>query len=270
MSDIYRILAPYYDEWNAELDYSAWADGLEAAFHRYFAGKVESICDLGCGPGSMTIALAERGYDMIGVDLSSEMLTVARERAEVAGVGDRILWLLQDITAFELFGTVEAVISCLDTMNHLTDRAAFKKCLSLVHNYLVPGGLFLFDLNSRRKFEEVYGDECYVFEADGVYCTWQNSYRPSTKLCTFDITLFEQDERSGLYRRYGERQTERMYPLSSIRRMLAECGFEWVGAYGCADGAPLSEEDERWYIVARAVKDETPCGGSQEGMNENG
>ncbi len=256
MSDIYRILAPYYDEWNGELDYACWADGIESAFRRFFAGKVESVCDLGCGTGSMTIELARRGYDMVGIDLSAEMLTVARERAEAAGVSERILWLRQDITEFELYGTVEAVVSCLDTVNHLTDRAALSRCFSLVHNYLVPGGLFLFDLNSRKKFEEIYADECYVFEADGVYCTWQNSYRSASKLCTFDITLFRETEREGLYRRYTERQTERMYPLLTIRRLLSENGFEWLGAYGSSDGAPLSEEDERWYIVARAVKPE--------------
>ncbi len=255
MSDIYRILAPYYDEWNEEIDYRAWADGIESILHREFCGKIDSICDLGCGTGSMTIELARRGYDMIGIDLSSEMLTVARERAGAAGVGERILWLAQDMTAFELYGTVEAIVSCLDTVNHLTTPRALESCFSLVRNYLVPDGLFLFDLNSRMKFEEIYADECYVFESDGVYCTWQNGYNPKTHLCSFDITLFAQDGASGLYRRYGERQTERMYPLRTVRRLLEGCGFEWIGAYGSPSGAEITDEDERWYVVARAKKD---------------
>ena len=260
MSDIYRLLAPYYDEWNREIDYSGWAGEIERVLQREFQGKTDAICDLGCGTGSMTIELARRGYDMIGIDLSSEMLTIARERAAAAGVGDRILWLAQDITAFELYGTVEAVVSCLDTVNHLTTLGALEKCFSLVHNYLVPDGLFLFDLNSRMKFEEIYADECYVFEADGVYCTWQNCYNPKAHLCRFDITLFEEDGDSGLYRRYEERQTERMYPLKSVRRLLERCGFEWIGAYGSPSGAALSDEDERWYVVARAKKETRPKG----------
>ena len=255
MSDIYRVLAPYYDEWNAEIDYDAWADSIGEIFKREFSGTVDSVLDLGCGTGSMTIALAERGFDMIGLDRSSEMLSVARERAVDAGVADRILWLMQDMTSFELYGTVEAVVSCLDSVNHLTDRSDLISCLRLVHNYLVPNGLFVFDLNSQMKFEQLYGDESYVFEAPGVFCTWQNSYHPKSKLCHFDITLFEEGD-DGRYIRYDERQTERMYTVRSIKQALADCGFAFVGAYGSKDCAPITDDSERWYIVARAIKEE--------------
>ena len=254
MSDIYRILAPYYDEWNAEIDYGRWADAIVEIFNREFPGKVESVLDLGCGTGSMTIALAERGYDMIGLDRSSEMLSVARERAFEAGCGESSLWLGQDMTSFELYGTVEAVVSCLDSINHLTDRKALLSCLSLVRNYLVPNGLFIFDLNSQMKFEKLYGDASYVFEAPGVFCTWQNSYHPKSKLCHFDITLFEEQD-DGSYLRYDERQTERMYTIRAIKKLLADRGFELLGAYGSKDGAPITDDCDRWYIVARAIKD---------------
>jgi SAM-dependent methyltransferase len=214
---------------------------------------VESVLDLACGTGSMTLALAERGFDMIGLDRSCEMLSVARDRAADAGVADRILWLAQDMTDFELYGTVEAVVSCLDSINHLTTRDALVSCLRLVHNYLVPGGLFLFDLNSQMKFETLYGDASYVFEAPGTFCTWQNCYNPKSKLCHFDITLFEEGE-DGRYVRYDERQTERMYTVRSMKRALAECGFELVGAYGSESCAEITDESERWYFVARAIK----------------
>ena len=253
MSDIYRVLAPYYDEWNAEIDYTAWAERIERVFLREFRGKVESVLDLACGTGSMTLALAKRGFDMIGLDRSCEMLSVARDRAVEEGVDDRILWLMQDMTDFELYGTVEAVVSCLDSINHLTTRDALLSCFRLVHNYLVPGGLFLFDLNSKTKFETLYGDASYVFEAPGVFCTWQNSYNPKSKLCHFDITLFEEDE-DGRYVRYDERQTERLYTVRSIQGALAECGFELVGAYGSEECTAITDDSPRWYIVARAIK----------------
>ncbi len=254
MSDIYRVLAPYYDTWNAEIDYAGWASAIEEIFRREFPGKVESVLDLACGTGSMTLALAERGFDMIGLDRSCEMLSVARDRSVETGVSERILWLGQDMTDFELYGTVEAVVCCLDSINHLTTGDELLSCFRLVHNYLVPNGLFLFDLNSRRKFETLYGDASYVFEAPGVFCTWQNAYHPKSKLCHFDITLFE-EEGDGRYVRYDERQTERMYPLKSIKRALALCGFALIGAYGSADGAPIKDDDDRWYVVARAIKD---------------
>jgi cyclopropane fatty-acyl-phospholipid synthase-like methyltransferase len=201
----------------------------------------------------MTLALAERGFDMIGLDRSCEMLSVARDRAADAGVSDRILWLAQDMTEFELYGTVEAVVSCLDSINHLTTRDDLLRCLRLVHNYLVPNGLFLFDLNSQMKFETIYGDASYVFEAPGVFCTWQNSYNPKSKLCHFDITLFEEGE-DGRYVRYDERQSERLYTVRSMSSALSECGFELIGAYGSADCTEITDDTERWYFVARAIK----------------
>ena len=253
MSDIYRVLAPYYDAWNAELDYPAWASAIEEILSREFRGRVESVLDLACGTGSMTLALAERGFDMIGVDRSCEMLSVARDRAAELGISDRILWLQQDMTDFELYGTVEAVVCCLDSINHLTKRDELYSCLRLVHNYLTPDGLFVFDLNSKSKFETLYGDASYVFEAPGVFCTWQNAYHPKSKLCHFDITLFEEGK-DGSYLRYDERQTERMYPLKSIEKALDACGFSLIGAYGSPKCEPITEESERWYLVARAIK----------------
>ena len=252
MTDIYSILAPYYDKWNAEIDYAAWADGLETFFARYAAGKVTDVLDLGCGTGRMTVELAKRGFDMIGVDRSPEMLDLARQAGEGAGVSSRILLLEQEMTDFELYGTVDAVVSCLDTVNHLTSRLDLARCFSLVHNYLNPDGLFLFDVNSKRKFEQVYSDKTYVFEAKGIYCVWENRYFRG--VCDFGITLFKR-EGKGLYRRYEGVERERMYPLSALKRTLEETGFEWIGAYPAPYSGTLSGDEDRWYIAARAKKD---------------
>ena len=251
---IYDLLAPIYDRVNGDIDYSAWADFVEENIKRYNPDMTtELVLDLGCGTGKMTLELARRGYDMTGVDLSAEMLDIARECAERCGLSDKMLWLLQDITEFELYGTVELCVSCLDTINHLTSPKDLKKCLSLVHNYLVPDGLFLFDINGKRKFEEIYADNSYVMEEGSSVCVWQNSYNPKTKLCDFFITLFEEDE-DGKYNRYDELQTERMYTLRSIKSALAECGFEFLGAYSDFDFAEATDDSERIYISARCKK----------------
>ena len=162
---IYGLLAPIYDKLNGDIDYSAWGDFIEKIFEKHSTvGRPDLVLDLGCGTGSMTFELAKRGYDMTGVDLCAEMLDVARERAEKMGFSEKILWLLQDMREFELYGTVDAAVSCLDSINHLTCIKDLDICLNLVHNYLVPDGLFIFDVNGKYKFENVYGSSSYVYE----------------------------------------------------------------------------------------------------------
>ncbi len=250
---IYSALAPFYDHFQSEVDYEKWADFFCEAFARYFDGRVESVLDLGCGTGSMTLSLAKRGFDMIGVDNSEEMLSFACENARDEGYAEKILYLCQDMRSFELYGTVEAVVSCLDCVNHLKSTADLKKCFSLVHNYLVPDGLFIFDVNSKYKFTNVYADNSFVFENEGVMCVWQNEYNPKTHFCDFYVSLFEENE-DGTYSRTDEYQRERMYPESTIKRLLSECSFELIGIFGDLDFKAASDTDERLYIVARAKK----------------
>ena len=252
--DLYQALAPFYDAFNGDLDYNKWADFMEESFRRYFPGRVESVLDLACGTGRMTEELCRRGYDMIGVDISPDMLAVARASAEEKGMAERILYLCQDMCDFELYGTVEAVVCCLDAVNHVTDRADLSRCFHWVHNYLVPNGLFLFDVNSPYKFREIYGDRAYVLEDDGVLCAWQNHFNEKSKTCDFFISLFSERE-DGLYERTDTHQRERMYTIASLRRLLAENGFELL--YICSDFSfgNAKENDERYYIAARAIKE---------------
>ncbi len=249
---IYDMLAPFYDGINKDIDYRAWADFFEKIFKRYSKERPELVLDLGCGTGKMTLELARRGYDMTGVDISAEMLDVARDEAEREGLD--ILWLMQDMTEFELYGTVDAAVSCLDCLNHLTDREELATTLDLVHNYLIPDGIFVFDINGREKFEKVYADNSFVMEEEGAVCVWQNYYDPDEELCDFLITLFKERE-DGLYERYEESECERMYPLSVIKDELVAAGFEFIGAYSDFDFSAGSDASERIYIVARCKKD---------------
>ncbi len=252
---IYDLIAPLYDTVNGEIDYSRWADFIEEIIKKeYRQGKPELILDLGCGTGRMTVELARRGYDMTGVDYSVEMLDIARINAENEGFGDKMLWLCQDIREFELYGTVDVAVSCLDTLNHLTNAKDLNKCLSLVHNYLIPNGLFIFDINGKYKFENIYKDESYVMENDGSFCVWQNFYNPKSQLCDFYITLFE-EKQDGRYERYDEEQRERMYTLRSVKNMLKGNGFEFIGAYSDLEFTPGDDSSERIYIAARCLKD---------------
>lgn len=248
---IYDLLAPFYDQINKEIDYLGWADFIEKIFERECTSRPELVLDLACGTGKMTLELAKRGYDMTGIDYSPEMLDVARDEAEKSG--EDILWLCQDMRSFELYGTVDAAVCCLDSLNHLTAKKDLESCLALVHNYLVPDGVFIFDINGKRKFEEVYADRCYVMEEDGAVCVWQNFYNEKTKLCDFYITLFEEGK-NGTYTRYDERQRERMYTIRSIKSSLEKTGMEFIGAYSDFAFGNADDNAERIYIIARCKK----------------
>ena len=248
---IYDLLAPFYDSINSEIDYKKWADFIEKIFEREMKEKPELVLDLGCGTGRMTLELAFRGYDMTGIDCSTEMLDVAKNAAEEQG--HDVLWLCQDMREFELYGTVDAAVCCLDCLNHLTTYDDLKKCLSLVHNYLIPDGIFVFDVNGRFKFENIYADRTYAMEEDGAVCIWENDYDPESRLCDFYITLFK-EEADGRYERYDDEETERMYTLSEIKSALAETGMEFIGAYSDFDFNVGSDESERIYIAAKCRK----------------
>ena len=251
---MYDLLAPVYDEINKEVDYSRWADFVEKIIERNKGFSEENlILDLGCGTGKMTLELARRGYDMTGVDSSSEMLDKASSEAEKEGLKN-ILWLLQDMREFELYGTVGVTVSCLDCMNHLVSASDFKKCLMLVHNYLVPDGLFIFDVNGREKFRTVYADNSYVFENESSMCIWQNSYNDRSGICDFYITLFSENG-DGSYDRADEVQREKMYTLRSIKKMLSESNFDLVGAYSDFNFTEASDESHRIYVVAKCIKE---------------
>jgi len=248
---IYDLLAEFYDKINVDLDYEKWADFIERIIQKCSFEKPELVLDLGCGTGKMTLELAKRGYDMTGIDYSPEMLDIARAEAEKHGYD--ILWLNQDMREFELYGTVDVTVSCLDCINHITKPTELDTVFSLVHNYLIPDGLFIFDINGKYKFENVYSDRSYVMEEDGGVCIWQNFYNEKSKLCDFYITLFK-GEADGRYERYDETQRERMYPLETIKKKLNKNGFDFIGAYSDFEFSPGSDNSERIYIAAKCKK----------------
>lgn len=260
--DGYRAIARVYDRLNAEIDYEGWADFVECCFARYLKEKPTLLLDLACGTGRMTLPLAARGYDMIGVDGSADMLSEAQQRAFEQERGG-VLFLLQDMRAFELYGTVGAVTCCLDSINYLLTEQDVARCFACVHNYLDPDGLFLFDVNTPYKFRNVYGDNAYVLEEewtdeDGqtqtAYCGWQNHFDARTGLCTFDLSLFERCE-DGRYERSDEQQCERCYDYEQLTALLEQNGFELLGCFGDWEFSEPTAEDERWYFVARCKKE---------------
>ena len=252
----YGSISGIYDKVNSEIDYCAWADFIESCFDKYLKNKPSLVLDLACGTGSMTLELARRGYDMIGVDGSEDMLAEAYNRmydCEMSG----ILYLRQDMRAFELYGTVGAVTCCLDSINYLSGDGELGSCFACVHNYLDPDGLFIFDVNTPYKFENIYSDNSYIHETEldgrSVLCAWQNEYDKESKLCSFYLSVFEEGE-DGKYTRADEIQTERCFDSSEIKTALEGAGFEVIGFFGDYNFTKATDNDTRWYVVARAKK----------------
>ncbi|MBO5416581.1 MAG: class I SAM-dependent methyltransferase [Clostridia bacterium] len=256
---MYDAIAHVYDKLNKDIDYSAWADFIEKCFSKYLNKTPTLVLDLACGTGSMTVELAERGHDMIGVDLSEDMLSEAYLRSE----GKGILYLCQDMRSFELYGTVGAVVCCLDSLNYLLTEDDLSRAFATVHNYLDPDGLFIFDMNTPYKFENVYADNAYILEdeidyGDGeppatVFCGWQNEYDRESGICNFYLTLFEEGL-DGKYARSEENQRERCYSLDTVKALLGKNSLEFIGCFSDFEFNPPADNCERWYIVARAKK----------------
>ena len=253
----YDAISSVYDSINAEIDYVKWADFFEVCFEKFMNEKPSLILDLACGTGQMTFELHKRGYDMIGADASEEMLYKAYDKAYDREIND-ILFIKQDMRDFELYGTVGAITCCLDSINYLTTVQDLEKCFATAHNYLDPDGLFLFDVNTPYKFENIYGNNSYIFEdtdsyGQTAYCGWQNEYDRESSLCNFYLTVFSKNE-NGDYTRNDDEQTERCYTMEELKTSLEKCGFEVIGFYGDLNFAEPDSKCERWYIVARAKK----------------
>lgn len=252
MTDNYAALSAVYDALNAEIDYGAWAAYMDAKFKAHSDIPVSLVLDLCCGTGSMTLALDALGYDMTGVDLSPDMLQIARDKAHAAGRTENILFLCQDMCDFELYGTVQAVVSCLDSLNHLDGKRDLERVFKLVHNYLEPGGIFCFDLNSPYKFKHIYGVNAYVLEDEGIYCGWQNIYDPKSRTCEFYTSVFTENK-DGSYTRRDDFEREYCFTRREVERLLAKSGFTLVSVDGDLDGTSPVRDTERLYFTAKRI-----------------
>lgn len=249
----YTSIARVYDKLNADIDYFAWCDFIEKQFALYSQKPPVSVLDLACGTGAMTVTLAERGYDVTGVDMSSDMLALARQKCDEGHFRHPVLLVEQDMSQLELYGTVDAAVCCLDSLNYLTRSDELYRTFAHVHNYLNSDGLFIFDMNAPAKFERVYADNAYVLEEDGIFCAWQNFYNSKTKLCDFYLGIFTENS-DGTWCRRDEVQRERCWSMRTVKKILEETGFELCSLVSDFDGTPVDKDTERWYFTVRAKK----------------
>jgi len=247
--DIYDGFASVYDLFMGDVDYDGWCGYIIKLIKKHYEKKPELLAELGCGTGNITERLAEKGFDMIGIDISERMLSVAKEKADAAGKS--ILYLCQDMTEFELYGTVDIILCLCDSLNYITEYDDIIKVFKLVNNYLEPGGIFIFDLNTEYKFKEVYGCSSYGSAEDNAAYVWQNFYDEDEKINEYYVDIFTKDKNSDKYSRSSECHYERAYSIDEIKAALSESGLTFEKAYDAFTFDSPKPESERICIVAR-------------------
>ena len=232
-----------------EINYDEWVSYVEKLWNR-FDLKPDIVCELGCGTGNISLRLAEKGYETIGIDISADMLSEAKMKAEQNGTD--VLFLLQDMREFELYGTVNSILCLCDSLNYITDDEDMQQVFNLVNNYLHPGGLFVFDLNTEYKFKEIYGENTFSeTDEDAVYI-WENYYDEEERINEYYLNFFMKNE-TGTYDRTQEEHFERAYSLDEIKRFIEKSGMKFEAAYDAFTFEPVKENSERIYVVAREV-----------------
>lgn len=250
--NVYSGFAEVYDLFMDNVPYEEWSRELIRILQKYGV-RDGLVLELGCGTGKMTRLLAGAGYDMIGLDSSEEMLGIARERKTEKERGEKdpdILYLHQDMREFELYGTVGAVVSVCDSMNYVTEEEELLAVFKLVNNYLDPGGIFLFDLNTLYKYREVLGEETICENREEGSFIWENYYDERERINEYDLTLFIKEE-DGRYRKYEETHFQRGYDLETVRKLIEKAGLEWVACYEAFSEEIPKEDCERVYVIAR-------------------
>lgn len=258
--EAYTSFAAVYDQFMDNVPYAEWAAYLRELLTGY--GIWDGlVLELGCGTGTMTELLAGYGYDMIGVDCSEEMLDAAMEKREASG--HDILYLLQDMREFELYGTVRAVVSVCDSVNYILDGQELLQVFVLVNNYLDPGGIFLFDFNTDYKYREVLGNRTIAEDREDCAFIWDNYYDEEEGINEYDLTLFipmgsggtpgweETRPEGGVFRRFRETHFQRGYTLEEIRSALGHAGMEFLAACDADTKGEPGETSERICVAAR-------------------
>ncbi|MCR5484449.1 MAG: class I SAM-dependent methyltransferase [Clostridiales bacterium] len=248
MSD-YGEFARFYDSLTDNVEYDERCDYVHKLLRKN--GISDGILlDLACGTGSFSVRMAERGFEVIGVDSSCGMLAKAQEKAMEHG--KNILFLCQDMCQLDLFGTVKATICMLDSINHLTSAEDVLNTFKKVSLFTEPGGLFIFDANTVYKHRKVLADNTFVYDTDDVYCVWQNKLQRDG--FTTDISLdFFYTLGNGRYGRSGESFSEKAYPLSVLEDFLSKAGFEVVGIYNELTENKPDEKTERAVFTAKKI-----------------
>ncbi len=242
----YNAFANVYDKLTDNIEYEKRADYISALFERYGVKGKEPILDLACGTGSLTIELAKRGYDMIGTDSAYAMLSQAQNKKYSENVD--VLFLCQDMTELDLYGTISGAVCMLDSLNHLDCAEDVAETIQKVGLFMEHNGIFIFDVNTIYKHREILANNTFVYDCDDVYCVWQNSLNKDDSV-DISLDIFEYED--GAYYRSTEEFSEKAYPIDNYKKWLADADFEILHIYDEMSDRDFNNKTHRAVFVAR-------------------
>ena len=246
----YETFAKVYDTFMSNVPYDKWMKYILKIWQK-FDIEPKLILDLACGTGNMSFRLAEAGYETIGIDLSEDMLEEAMEKnAELSPDKKPVLYLNQDMREFELYGTVDCVLCLCDSINYITEETDLLHVFRLVNNYLEPGGLFIFDINTVYKFKNILADNSYGQTTETAAYTWENYYDEEESINEFYTNFFIENP-DGTYDRYEEYHYERGYTVEKIKQLLGKAGLILEAVFDDNTFDAPKDTSERIYFIAR-------------------
>ncbi|WP_219836260.1 class I SAM-dependent methyltransferase [Paenibacillus sp. R14(2021)] len=248
--EAYTQFAGVYDRLMAEMPYPQWLAFADACWERY--GRPKTIVDLGCGTGSIAIPLARSGFNVFGIDLSSDMLTIGRSKWGDAAAAGSVTWLQQDMTEWEIGEAADAVISFCDCLNYLTEEDDVLRAFAATHRGLKPGGLFLFDVHAPRTLSRYAEEQPFVLDEPDVAYIWTCELDEERVEIEHHLTIFAEAEagRRGKYARIEETHVQRAYDAEWLREALLATGFKAVEMFGDFKLEPADDETERLFFAA--------------------
>ena len=248
--EAYTGFSEVYDIFMDNVPYKEWAEYIIGLLKEY--GIEDGIlCELGCGTGKMTKILSDSGFDMIGIDSSADMLDIALEKRSNDG---RILYLNQDMKEMELYGTVRAFVSCCDSVNYLLTEDELSELFKLADNYLDPKGLFIFDMNTRYKYEELLADNVFAENREDASFIWENYYDAEEGINEYDLTLFVKE--GELYRKYEETHYQKAYDIDRVKKLIEDSGLKLIAVYDAYTRDGVREDSDRVVFVAQEITKE--------------
>lgn len=249
--DSYTDFAYLYDEFMEDVPYEEWA-GLLSSLLKAYGKDIKTVLDLGCGTGTLTMLLANMGYDVMGVDYSEDMLSVAYEKAHSSDKD--ILFINQDMRELELPNEVDAIVCVCDSINYMITDEDIEATLLRVYDSLKKDGLLIFDFNTVYKYETVIGDTTIAENREDCSFIWENYYSSEDHINEYDVTFFTRvsgDSDEELFRRFEETHIQRGYDLEEMKKFVASSGLKFITALDETTKKTPTDESERIYIIAR-------------------
>ena len=270
--DAYSDFANVYDIFMDETPYEVWGDFIVELIEKYGVSKPalavdkdgtaepeenseaaleqerNFIAELGCGTGSFTLNMAKRGYDIIGIDMSPDMLDIARRKTEAEGLD--IMYLEQDMRELDLYCTAGTILSVCDSINYLLEDEDVIETFKLVNNFLFPKGVFIFDFNTLHKYRDVIGDVTIAENREECSFIWDNYYHDEEHINEYDLTIFTKCGEGDVFKRSVETHYQRGYTLDEMKTFVEKAGMKFIAAYDVDTHGEPTEDSERIYIVA--------------------